>query len=118
MTTSTLQRTKPAGLNEGANLIAKHIAGSVKANRIAKLKVKHAAMTLHGKEGPGGSRIQFGYTKRLEAIGELEKIGMNFSSVEIRKSVNDGLMWGASDPAEPVSAAATKAMEHIKQSFE
>ena len=88
---------------------------AAKANKIAKLKVKHAAMTIHGKEGPGGSRIQFGYTKRLEAIAELERIGMDSTSAKIRKSVTDALVWGASDPAEPVSAAATKAMEHIRQ---
>jgi len=88
---------------------------AAKADRIAKLKIKHAMTAIHGKEGPGGSRIQFGYTKRLEAIGQLERIGMNSTSVEIRKSVTDALIWGASDPAEPVSAAATKAMEHIRQ---
>jgi len=90
-------------------------ASAAKAAKITKLKIKHAIMTIHGKEGPGGSRMQFGYTKRLEAIAQLEKIGMDSTSAEIRNSVIEELTWGASDPAEPVSAAATKAIEHIKQ---
>jgi len=88
---------------------------AAKTNIITKLKVKHAITAIRGNEGPGGSRIQFGYTKRLAAISELETIGMNSTSAEIRKSVNEGLIWGVSDPAEPVSAAATRAMENIKQ---
>jgi hypothetical protein len=88
---------------------------AAKADKITKLKIKHAMMTIHGKDGPGGSRIQFGYTKRLEAINQLARIGMDSPSAEVRKSVTEGLIWGTSDPAEPVSAAATKAMESIKQ---
>jgi len=114
MTMPSSQKTKSVSqINAGA--IAKHITSAAKTDKITKLKVKHAITAIHGKEGPGGSRIQFGYTKRLEAIGELERIGMNSNSVAIRKSVNEGLIWGVSDPAEPVSAAATKAMENIKQ---
>ena len=102
-------------INAGA--IAGHITSAVKTDKITKLKIKHAITAIHGKEGPGGSRIQFGYTKRLEAINQLERIGMDSISAATRKSVEEGLTWGASDPAEPVSAAATKAMENIKQSF-
>jgi len=112
--TPSRQKTKSASRSD-AGAIAERVAGSAKTDKITRLKIKHAITAIHGKEGPGGSRIQFGYTKRLEAIGELEMIGMNSTSAAIRKSVNDGLVWGTSDPAEPVSAAATKAMENIKQ---
>jgi len=114
MTMPSSQKVKQTNRSD-AGAAVKRITGAAKTDMITKLKIKHAIMAIHGKEGPGGSRIQFGYTKRLAAINELETIGMNSTSAEIRESVNEGLIWGVSDPAEPVSAAATKAMENIKQ---
>lgn len=108
------QKVKQTNQND-TNTTVKHATSAAKTDKITKLKIKHAITAIHGKEGPGGSRIQFGYTKRLEAINQLERIGMDSSSAEIKKSVEKGLIWGTSDPAEPVSAAAAKAIEHIKQ---
>ncbi|VVB73447.1 Uncharacterised protein [uncultured archaeon] len=103
----------PSGKKPTKN--AKASAGVVKSDLILRLKIKHAVMMIHGKEGPGGNRMQFGYVKRIAAINQLEEIGMSSSSTEIRESVQEGLLWGSTDPAEPVSRAALSAMSHMKR---
>ena len=114
MTTPPSQKTRfTSRINVGA--AANHVTSAVKTDKITKLKIKHAITALSGKDGSGGSRVKSGYTTRMDAINQLERIGMDSISAAIRKSVNEGLLLGVSDLAEPVSAAATKAMENIKQ---